>query len=293
MQQFKILSELGEGTYGFVFRAQNINDNSIVALKKIKLDSEEEGVPSTAIREIALLKETNHPNIINLIDVIHTRRKLVLVFEHMDTDLRKFIDERKKSKNPLNLAECKLLLYQLIQGTHYLHQNDMLHRDLKPQNLMINRDRLLLKLGDFGLARTTALPVRSYTDEVVTLWYRAPEVLLGSTNYGCAIDMWSIGCIFAEMLNTEPLFPGRNADEQMLLICSILGKPTVEKWSEMTKLPKYTGGFPHYRPVNFASKFPILDDNGLDLLRRCLIFNPKNRITSSEALNHAFFDDIR
>ena len=157
------------------------------------------GIPSTAIREISLLKQLQHPNIVKLFDVIHTERKLTLVFEYLDQDLKKYIDSLNDSNN-LDISIIKSFLYQLLLGINFCHQNRVLHRDLKPQNLLINLNGEL-KLADFGLARAFGIPVRNYTHEVVTLWYRSPDVLLGSRKYSTQVDMWSVGCIFAEMLN--------------------------------------------------------------------------------------------
>jgi serine/threonine protein kinase len=152
-------------------------------------------VPCTAIREISLLKELKHANIVRLFDVIHTEKKLTLVFEFIDTDLKKFLDA---NNGDLDVPTIKSLLLQLLKGIAYCHEHRVLHRDLKPQNLLINK-KCELKLADFGLARAFGIPVRSYSHEVVTLWYRAPDVLLGSRNYSTSIDIWSIGCILAEM----------------------------------------------------------------------------------------------
>lgn len=159
--------------------------------------SETEGVPSTAIREISLLKELNHPNIVKLLDVIHTENKLYLVFEFLHQDLKKFMDASALTGIPLPLI--KSYLFQLLQGLAFCHSHRVLHRDLKPQNLLINAEGSI-KLADFGLARAFGVPVRTYTHEVVTLWYRAPEILLGCKYYSTAVDIWSLGCIFAEMV---------------------------------------------------------------------------------------------
>jgi len=171
-------------------------------LKKIRLEAEDEGIPSTAIREISLLKELQHPNIVRLYDVVHTDRRLTLVFEYLDQDLKKYLDI---CDGGLETAILKSFLYQLLCGVAFCHTHRVLHRDLKPQNLLINREGKL-KLADFGLARAFGIPVRSYTHEVVTLWYRAPDVLMGSRTYSTPVDIWSIGCIFAEMATSRPLF---------------------------------------------------------------------------------------
>ena len=191
------MEKIGEGTYGVVYKAKDRVTGEIIALKKIRLEAEDEGIPSTAIREISLLKELQHPNIVRLYDVVHTERKLTLVFEFLDQDLKKYLDV---CDSGLGLPIMKSFLFQLLTGVAYCHHHRVLHRDLKPPNLLINREGQL-KLADFGLARAFGIPVRSYTHEVVTLWYRAPDVLLGSRKYSTPVDMWSVGCIFAEMAN--------------------------------------------------------------------------------------------
>jgi cyclin-dependent kinase len=167
MDNYEKLAEVGHGVYGVVYKARNRTTNEIVALKRIKLESEEEGVPSTAIREISLLKELRHHNIVQLKDIVHTEKKLTLVFEFMDLDLKKYMDQ---NKGRIDVMTVKYLLYQLIAGVAYCHQRRVLHRDLKPQNLLLSND-LTLKLGDFGLARAFGIPVRSFTHEVVTVLY--------------------------------------------------------------------------------------------------------------------------
>eukprot|EP00124_Ichthyophonus_hoferi_P005780 Ihof_evm1s951 gene=Ihof_evmTU1s951 len=195
MDKYSKISKLGEGTYGVVYKAQNRETGDVVALKRIRLDSEDEGVPCTAIREISLLKELKHPNIVRLYDVLHTEKKLTLVFEYCEQDLKKYLDSCGGEIDP---QQVKSFLYQLLKGVAFCHDHRVLHRDLKPQNLLINKvPHGELKLADFGLARAFGIPVRSYSHEVVTLWYRAPDVLLGSRRYSTSIDIWSAGCIFA------------------------------------------------------------------------------------------------
>nr|XP_048307917.1 cyclin-dependent kinase 3 isoform X3 [Myodes glareolus] len=196
MDAFRKIEKIGEGTYGVVYKAKNKETGQIVALKKIRLDVETEGIPSTAIREISLLKELRHPNIVKLLDVVHREKKLYLVFEFLTQDLKKHMESAPTPELPLNVV--KSYLSQLLQGLNFCHCHRVIHRDLKPQNLLINEFGAI-KLADFGLARAFGVPMRTYTHEVVTLWYRAPEILLGSKFYSTAVDLWSIGCIFAEM----------------------------------------------------------------------------------------------
>ncbi|KAF9148812.1 Cyclin-dependent kinase 3, partial [Mortierella sp. AD010] len=208
MDGYQKLEKIGEGTYGIVYKATQKATGRTVALKKIRLENEDEGVPSTAIREISLLKELRHVNVVQLLDIIHDETKLYLVFEFLDLDLKRYMDREAKATkiDGLPMGQVKEYLFQLLQGIEFCHARRILHRDLKPQNLLIDENKSL-KLADFGLARAFGIPLRTYTHEVVTLWYRAPEILLGSRHYSTAVDIWSVGCIFAEMITRKPLFP--------------------------------------------------------------------------------------
>ena len=201
-------SKLGEGTYGIVYMAKMLATEEIVAVKEIKIDHCDDGIPSTAIREIAVLQELrNNAYIVNLKDIVHgaNRNRLFLVFEYFNKDMKKYLDQLG---GPMNSQQVKSTLYQLLKGTMHCHERRIMHRDLKPSNLLVNPDATKIKIADFGLARTMGLPLKTYTHEVVTLWYRAPEVLLGSKIYSTAIDMWSIGAIFYELAHKKPLFAG-------------------------------------------------------------------------------------
>lgn len=247
------------------------------------------GIPSTAIREISLLKELRHPNIVRLFDVVHTEKKLTLVFEYLDQDLKKYLDVCEGGLDPTIL---KSFLFQLITGVAYCHHHRVLHRDLKPQNLLINREGEL-KLADFGLARAFGIPVRSYTHEVVTLWYRAPDVLLGSRHYSTPVDMWSIGCIFAEMVNGAPLFTGTSERTQLDIIFRHLGTPNESTFPGISQLPEWRNDFPNYSPPSTLSAVvPSLDDVGVELLSALLTYDPMRRITAQDARRHRYFNDI-
>jgi len=291
MDRFTKLEKLGEGTYGIVYKCKAKDSDMIVALKRIRLESEEEGVPCTAIREISLLKELDHPNIVKLYDVVHEEKKLTLVFEYCDLDLKKYLDEHG---GQIPMSTIKFFLAQLLTGVAFCHERRVLHRDLKPQNLLINKSSLQLKLADFGLARAFGVPVRNYSHEVVTLWYRAPDVLLGSRKYSTQIDMWSAGCIFAEMVTGKPMFPGANEADELRLIFKSLGTPTEATWPNVTSLPdwqKYT--FSKYPGYSLAALVPGLDEVGYDLLNQLLQYDPAKRISASAALKHPFFDDLK
>ena len=242
--KYEKLEKIGEGTYGIVFKAKNRESGEIVALKRVRLDDDDEGVPSSALREICLLKELKHKNVVRLYDVVHSERKLTLVFEYCDQDLKKYFDS---CNGEIDHCVVKSLFYQLLRGLAFCHAHNVLHRDLKPQNLLINKN-MQLKLADFGLARAFGIPVRCYSAEVVTLWYRPPDVLFGAKLYNTSIDMWSAGCIFAEIANGgRPLFPGSDVDDQLKRIFKLLGTPTEETWPGVSTLPEYKQ-MPLYHP---------------------------------------------
>ena len=285
-------SKLGEGTYGVVYRAKDQKGQEIYSLKKIRLQAEEERIPSTAIREISLLKELAHVNIVKLYEVLHNPKKLTLVFEYVEQDLKKVID--KTNGKGLDMPLVKSYLYQLLRGVDHIHKNKVLHRDLKPQNLLITKDDIV-KIADFGLARGYGIPVKNYTHEVVTLWYRPPDVLLGNKIYGTTVDMWSIGCIFAEMVSGKPLFTGNSESDQLKKIFEIKGTPNDNYASSLKELSEWGVGdnnFENYPEKNMKELFPNLDSEGLDLLQKFLQLEPEKRISAEEALKHPFFDDI-
>ncbi|KAB0341856.1 hypothetical protein FD754_018782 [Muntiacus muntjak] len=320
MQKYEKLEKIGEGTYGTVFKAKNRETHEIVALKRVRLDDDDEGVPSSALREICLLKELKHKNIVRLHDVLHSDKKLTLVFEFCDQDLKKYFDSCNGDLDP---EIVKSFLFQLLKGLGFCHSRNVLHRDLKPQNLLINRNGEL-KLADFGLARAFGIPVRCYSAEVVTLWYRPPDVLFGAKLYSTSIDMWSAGCIFAELANAgRPLFPGNDVDDQLKRIFrypsvslyltpapnpqegiwkpprmtldpmdTLLGTPTEEQWPAMTKLPDYKP-YPMYpATTSLVNVVPKLNATGRDLLQNLLKCNPVQRISAEEALQHPYFSDF-
>lgn len=260
-----------------------------MALKEIHLDSEE-GTPSTAIREISLMKELHHDNVLSLYDVIHSDNKLMLVFEYMDLDLKRYMDIHG-SHGRLEIAIVKAFSYQLLRGIAFCHDNRILHRDLKPQNLLIN-NKGQLKLADFGLARAFGIPVNTFSNEVVTLWYRPPDVLLGSRTYNTSIDVWSIGCIVVEMLTGRALFAGSTNDDQLLRIFRLLGTPSEYNWPGVSQFPEFKNTFPIYGPQDLRVVVPQIDPFGLDLLRSMLRLQPDLRISAVDALRHPWFSDV-
>ncbi|PYI11289.1 cell division control protein 2 kinase [Aspergillus sclerotiicarbonarius CBS 121057] len=308
MENYQKIEKIGEGTYGVVYKARELtHPNRIVALKKIRLEAEDEGVPSTAIREISLLKEMSDPNIVRLLNIVHADgHKLYLVFEFLDLDLKKYMEAlpvseggRGKalpegsalSKNMgLGDAMVKKFMAQLVEGIRYCHSHRILHRDLKPQNLLIDRDGNL-KLADFGLARAFGVPLRTYTHEVVTLWYRSPEILLGGRQYSTGVDMWSCGAIFAEMCTRKPLFPGDSEIDEIFKIFRLLGTPDEAAWPGVTSFPDFKPTFPKWKRDETRALVPDLEEDGLDLLDALLEYDPARRLSAKQACMHPYFQN--
>lgn len=288
LSSYRKIQVIGSGSYSNVYKATSLLTNKLVALKEISLQRDE-GVPFTAIREVSLLKELKHPNIVTLHDFIYTPKSLSLVFEYLDFDLSTYMCQCEYKVAAQNV---KLFLYQLLKGIKYCHDKRILHRDLKPQNLLLN---LLgeLKLADFGLARSKSVPIKTFTDEVVTLWYRPPDVLLGNTDYGPSIDMWGVGCIFYELCIGKTLFTGASAIEQLKLILETIGIPREEDWPSFKDELKS-------RDIQLVSK-PICDftemrfqvgQSGIDLFKKFLKTEPKMRISAHEAMKQQYFKTL-
>ena len=332
-------AELGSGTYGIVYMAKDRLTGNMVAIKRMNVSSEEEGVPATTIREVCLLKELQHTNIVRLFDVTYQSPKLTLVFELCEYDLKKFMDQRRppnclsrsesderlsrhraslseggspSSVKQLNntgssgldiQSEVKCIVKQLLLGIEFMHARHVVHRDLKPQNLLMNAN-LQLKIADFGLARVDGIPVKKYSHEAVTLWYRSPDVILGSTNYGFSVDMWSVGCIFAEMVVGRPLFNGLTDAEQLYKIFKLLGAPSSQGFTQMHLYPSYKSVMESDKGGLLKNSFPgtfddyirrtdlrKLGDDGIDLLKSMLAYDPSSRISAAKALQHPFLAD--
>ncbi|CEP17654.1 hypothetical protein [Parasitella parasitica] len=292
---YQKLSKIGEGTYGVVFKARQKASNKLVALKKVRLNLQE-GVPTTTIREVAILKEMDHENIIKLVDMIQRDATIYLVFDFAEVDLRRYMDTMKRPG--LTANHIKSFMHQLLRGLHYCHSHRILHRDLKPQNLLIDRHGRL-SIADMGLSRAFGVPMRTYTHQVITLWYRAPEILLGSPHYSTAVDMWSVGCIMAEMITLRPLFPGGAQIDQLFRIFRELGTPNEDVWPGISTLPDYSAHFPPWKGRDLRSSFEkqnnaiVLPDSAYKLLKAMLEYDPVRRISAVRAEeNPYFYDDI-
>ncbi|BDA48672.1 Cyclin-dependent kinase A-1 [Coccomyxa sp. Obi] len=287
---FHGLQEKGKGSYAVVYKARDRLTGEVITLKKLKMEREGEGVPGNAIREIALLKELQHPNIVRLRDVLWDNYRLYLIMDYVELDLREHMDQNPESSD---IDNVKSYLYQILKAMQFCHAHRVLHRDLKPQNILYDRASNTVKVADFGLARCFTPPLRPYTHEVVTLLYRAPEILLGSHLYSTPVDIWSIGCIFAELVNSKPLFLGDSEIGQLYKIFEVLGTPTDNTWAGVTNLPDWQARFPQWPAQDLAQVVPRLDPDGVDLLRQMLEYDPLKRITAKRALQHPFFAELR
>ncbi|KAJ3641268.1 hypothetical protein Zmor_027781 [Zophobas morio] len=285
LDKFIKLGTAGEGTYGIVYKAKNKVTGKSVALKRIKLekfskDDQTEGVPSTAIREISILKGLRHSAIIELQDVMYTSDKLYLVFEYLDLDLKRYLDGTMK---PMHKELIRSYLKQLCEGLAYLHTHRILHRDIKPQNLLVDKEGHI-KIADFGLSRCFSVPTKSYTHEVVTMWYRAPELLLGSKLYTNGVDIWSLGCVMAEMLIKRALFPGDSEIDQIFKIFKILGTPNEEMWPGVATLPQYEVSFPQWKPSDLKLHVSFNDAEEEEFMKMMLVYDPFVRKSAKQLL---------
>lgn len=314
LQHYDLVGKIGEGTYGLVFLARSKLPNNRglrIAIKKFKQSKDGDGVSPTAIREIMLLREFSHENVVKLVNVHinHVDMSLYLAFDYAEHDLYEIIRHHREKLNHHNINQytVKSLLWQLLNGLNYLHSNWIVHRDLKPSNILVmgeGEEHGVVKIADFGLARIYQAPLKPLSDNgvVVTIWYRAPELLLGAKHYTSAVDMWAVGCIFAELITLKPLFQGVEVKaspnpfqlDQLDKIFKVLGHPTIEKWPTLMNLPhwsknlqqiqqhKYDNAGLHIGPI--PPKSPAYD-----LLSKMLEYDPRKRITAAQALEHEYF----
>ncbi|CAJ1338956.1 unnamed protein product [Effrenium voratum] len=280
---------VGEGTYGAVFRAYDNVSRRTVAIKRVKMEHEDEGMPSTAIREVAVLKAADHPNVVKLLDVSCSPGRLHLVFEFVNANLKQYM---KKLGRPLSPASVRSLQKQLMQGIDYCHAKRIIHRDLKPQNILVDGEDQL-KIADFGMARAFNLPLPKYTHEVVTTWYRSPEILFGCQEYSLGVDVWSAGCIHGEMATGAALFHGDSEIDTIFQIFKKFGTPTEGEWPGLSELPDFKPTFPQWRRRpwseirNAASQ---LGAAGTRLLDDCMLrYDPSQRISAKLSLQHEYF----
>jgi len=295
VEQYKILNRIEEGTYGVVYRAKDKDNNEVVALKRLKMEQETNGFPITSLREISTLLECQHQNVIELKEIVvgPTLDKIYLVMEYAEHDLKSLMKEMIRKKQKFSDPDVKYIMKQLLEAINHLHNNWIIHRDLKPSNLLINSEGVL-KVADFGLAREYGHPMKSYTPNVVTLWYRSPEILLGEKEYSTPIDMWSCGCIFGEMFLMHPLFTGTSEIDQLKRIYKLVG--SLHENDGITFIQ--SNSMDKKSLINDPSKIervmPLttLTQQAQDLMKQLLKYDPRERISCENALRAKYLSNF-
>lgn len=307
VSHFERLNFVDEGTFGRVFRAREIATGKIYALKEMKEFRDRDGTARTTLREIDALFSLSHPNIVSLKEVVvGDNGTLYMVLEYAAHDILSIL---KRMRRPYSASEVKTLILQLLRGIAHMHSNWFVHRDIKPANLLLTTEGIL-KICDFGLARRIAdmdidsasvaeeRNKRARTPGVASLWYRAPEILLIDKHYGAAIDMWAVGCVFAEIVRCKPLLEGTGEMDQLRLICEMLGPPSEQVWNGFSKLKNANLiAFPYEKknPISKVMRHPdgahYLSDAGVELLESMLCYDSKKRITAEDAIKHRYFSE--
>lgn len=289
LENYEVHEEVGKGQYGCVRRVFDRLRQCEFAMKIVESDRNT-GVPPSILKEVGILREVDHPNIVRLQDVIFCQTKICILYELAHSDLHKQIYTQPR----LPLPKIRTLAYQLFLGLAELHRQKIIHRDLKPANVLFfhEGDNMSVKIADFGISRVSSVPVKSYTNDVVTLWYRAPELLLGSTTYNELIDIWSIGCIIAELITRKPLFPGKDVEDQMRKILELISfRSQGEDFPILQNLPL----FQKFKKIGEEIEgkeldFPVEDEKEcIGLLKNCLMLDPSRRPSASQALEHPWF----
>ncbi|KAI9139498.1 kinase-like domain-containing protein [Paraphysoderma sedebokerense] len=290
VEKFEKLKKIGQGTYGVVYKAREKSTNRILALKKIRMENEQEGFPVPSVREISLLQTLRHPNIVQIEKVVvgDSLDKIYIVMEYCEYDLANYVDQQNLSFSPV---QVKHLMQQLLNGMQYLHSRFIIHRDLKLANLLLTPDGIL-KIADFGLARKFSAPTRPLTPKVVTLWYRPPEILFGEKKYTTAADMWAAGCIFAEFILNKPLMPGKTEQQQVEMIVQLLGRPNNDIWPGWTNLPSAeTFQLPDVTFPTLLQQIGHRKTSVLNLLSGMLKYDPNSRLSAQDALMSEYFTE--
>jgi serine/threonine protein kinase len=280
--------KIGEGSYGDVFKAIDSRTQEVVAIKKIRTHCKTVGLSGYTMREIEFLQKFAHPSIVRVKAIILLPKNANIVMEYLPYTLNGIIADFL----PLNYT--RHLLYQLLCGVAMMHSKRVIHRDLKPQNLLLSEDQTRIKIADLGLARTVTLNPQPYTAGVCTLWYRAPEILMTNGFYGKPSDVWAIGCIFAELLTLKPIFAGKTELDQLNTICHWLGTPSEQSWPGVSRVLEESVNVPQNNLIGYPLENFVEGNSpggaGVDLLYRMLALDPSARITAIQALQHPYFN---
>lgn len=288
MEKYEKILKIGEGSYGHVFKCRNRDTGQIVAIKKFVESEDDPLIKKIALREVRMLKQLKHPNLVNLLEVFRRKKRLHLVFEYCDHTV---LNELERSPRGVHENTTKRITYQTLQAVAFCHQHNCIHRDVKPENILITKNGQI-KLCDFGFARILTGPGDDYTDYVATRWYRAPELLVGDTQYGPPVDVWAVGCVFAELLTGAPLWPGRSDVDQLYLIEKTLGD-LIDRHKTIFSANQYFKGLSIPEPAKrepLEEKLPlIVGKPAMDFLKNCLFLHPNQRMTCQQLLEHQYF----
>lgn len=292
-ESYVVWESLPNDYFGDMYKASRIGREPLqfVAIKKIRM--EENGIPATALRQISSLRNCSHPNIIGLQDVLCGSSNLYLVMEHVDLDMRSYL---KAFGALTNVDRLRSVSHMCFQALHHCHLHGIMHRDVNPRNILIDAGTMQVKLSGFPLSRQFTLPLRPYTTEVITLWYRPPEILLRQSIYGPSVDIWSMACVVLEMAAARPLFHGDSEIHTIFEIFRFLGTPTELSWPGVTKLTHFKSTFPQWKAGYIEAKLsdmaPVLQGDGAQLLTSCLQYDGTRRPTGRQCVHHKFFDGL-
>ncbi|XP_067844468.1 cyclin-dependent kinase-like 4 isoform X2 [Heptranchias perlo] len=293
MEKYEKLAKIGEGSYGVVFKSRNKDTGQIVAIKKFVESEDDPLIKKIAMREIRMLKQLKHNNLVNLLEVFRRKRKLHLVFEYCDHTV---LNELQRYPRGLPEAMVKNIMWQMLQAVNFCHKHNCIHRDVKPENILITKQGVI-KLCDFGFARIQTGPGDDYTDYIATRWYRAPELLVGDTQHGTSVDIWAVGTVFAELVSGQALWPGKSDVDQIYLIIRTLDN-LIPRHEHVFRNNQFFLGvsIPEPDPEDMEpleEKFPNINPDALTFMKSCLKMDPKDRCSCEELLENRYFDLYR
>ncbi|EDV29453.1 uncharacterized protein TRIADDRAFT_19575 [Trichoplax adhaerens] len=290
MEKYEKICKIGEGSYGHVYKCRNRENGQVVAIKKFVESEDDPLIKKIAFREVKMLRLLKHPNLVNLLEVFRRKRKLHLVFEYCEYTVLNELDAHPKGVDELVV---KKIIWQTLQAVNFCHKHNCIHRDVKPENILITKTGVI-KLCDFGFARVLN-PGDDYTDYVATRWYRAPELLVGDTQYGPPVDVWAIGCVFAELLTGQALWPGRSDVDQLYLVRRTLGD-LIPRHMQIFSNNQYFKGLSIPVPETtepLEQKFIKHSNVAINFMRDCLQLDPASRSSCRQLLDHSYFDGFR